>query len=309
MISICIPVYNRHVSQLAAILSRQLTAIGKPGEIILLDDGSDEAIRKANSATTQLPHVKYMEADANYGRIRIRQLLAEKSAYDWLLFLDCDSMIISPQFLENYYEELVSYSSYSLLPGFPGLFVGGRIYQPQPPGNCSLRLHWEYGRKREAIDPEKRNKDPYRGFMSNNFMINKFYFDRLTFTNDWDGYGHEDSWIGMQLEDYKTPIQYSDNAVLHDGLETAETFLVKSEQALKNLHKLQKLVGQEQLKKHVKLFRVYAQLKSLGLLWLPATIYNMQKKVIEKNLLGCHPSLFYFDLYRLYRFIRITRST
>jgi glycosyltransferase involved in cell wall biosynthesis len=309
MISILIPVYNRDVNQLAATLSSQLSAMDQPGEIILLDDGSSQVVRKANSATAQLLHVKYLEADANYGRIRIRQLLAEKAAYDWLLFLDCDSMIISSQFLANYYQELASYPAYSLLPEFPGLFVGGRIYQQQVPGNCSLRLHWEYGRKREAIDTEKRNRDPYRGFMSNNFMINKIYFDRLTFTNDWDGYGHEDSWIGMQLEDYKTQIKYIDNPVLHDGLETAETFLAKSEEALKNLHKLQKLVNKEQLKKHVKLFRAYSKFRSSGLLWVPKLMYGIRRKKIEKNLQGCHPSLYYFDLYRLNRFIQITRST
>jgi glycosyltransferase involved in cell wall biosynthesis len=309
MISILIPVYNRDVNQLASTLSNQLSAMDQPGEIVLLDDGSAEAFRKANAATVKLPHVKYMESEKNVGRIRIRQLLAEMAAYDWMLFLDGDSMIISARFLEKYYDEVVSYAAYSLLEGFPGLFVGGRIYQQQPPGNCSLRLHWEYGRKREAIDPQKRNTDPYRGFMSNNFMINKFYFERLSFTNDWDGYGHEDSWIGMQLEDYKTVIKYIDNAVLHDGLEPAETFIAKSEEALKNLHKLQKLVDNQQLKTHIRLFRVYAQLKSLGLLWLPATIYNLQKRKIEKNLRSCHPSLYYFDLYRLHRFIQITRST
>jgi glycosyltransferase involved in cell wall biosynthesis len=305
MISILVPVYNRDVTRLASALSGQLSAMNKPGEIILLDDGSEEQYRKANAATVKLPHVQYLEAAANHGRIRIRQMLAEKAAFEWLLFLDGDSMIISAQFLQKYYEEVRP----TINPEFPGLFVGGRIYQQQPPGDCALRLHWEYGRKREAIDPQQRNKDPYRGFMSNNFMVHKNVFDQLSFTNDWDGYGHEDSWIGIQLEDYKTVIKYIDNAVLHDGLETASTFIAKSEEALKNLHKLQKLVDNDQLKTHIKLYRVYAQFKSLGLLWVPKMMYNGRRKKIEKNLQSCRPSLYYFDLYRLNRFIHIMRST
>jgi glycosyltransferase involved in cell wall biosynthesis len=309
MISILIPVYNRDVNQLAATLSSQLSAMNRPGEIILLDDGSDEKYRTRNAATARLPNVKYFEAVANHGRIRIRQLLAEKAAYDWLLFLDCDSMILSAQFLQKYYAEVLHIPGYPLQPGYPDLFVGGRIYQQQPPGHCSLRLHWEYGRKREAIDPKRKNEDPYRGFMSNNFMIHKNVFGQLSFTNDWDGYGHEDSWIGIQLEDYKTVIKYIDNAVLHDGLEPAATFIAKSEEALKNLQKLQRLVDNEQLKSHIKLYRVYAQLKSLKLLSVPVILYNLQKRKVEKNLHSCQPSLYYFDLYRLNRFIRIMRST
>lgn len=305
MISILIPVYNHDVNLLASTLSRQLSAMPKPGEIILLDDGSTSAYRKLNAPTASLPHVKYIEAGANYGRIRIRQMLAEKAFYGWLLFLDCDSQIISDNFIKTYYTEMPE----GWQPDITQLIVGGRVYQKEIPGDCSLRLHWKYGSQRETIDPGKRNQDPYHGFMSNNFLVHRNAFDQLIFTNDWNGYGHEDSWIGMQLEDYKIPMSYINNAVLHDGLEKNETFIAKSQQALQNLHKLQKLVGNEQLKKHVKLFRVYSQLKSMKLLWLPRMINSVWGKIILKNLRGCNPSLFYFDIYRLNRFIEIMRST
>lgn len=291
MISILIPVYNHDVNLLASTLSRQLSAIEQPGEIILLDDGSAEEYKELNAATASLPHVKYAEANANHGRIRIRQLLAEKAAFSWLLFLDCDSEIISIQFLENYYRELLSN------PG-PGLFVGGRIYRPQEPEDCSLRLHWKYGIKRESL--------PAAAFMTNNFMVHKDVFSRLQFPKDWQGYGHEDTWIGMQLQNEGTKARYIDNAVVHDGLEKAETFIAKSEDALQNLNRL---ADNKQLKEHVKLFRIYLRLKFAGLLWLPKMLYGLLKKTIHKNLRGCHPSLFYFDLYRLNRFIEIRRST
>lgn len=308
MISILIPVYNRDVLQLASTLSSQLSAINTPGEIIMLDDGSEQSFRQANAGSSSLPHVKYFESGKNAGRIRVRQLLAEKAAYEWLLFIDCDSMIISAQFLQKYFNEILSVKGYSVTSANDGVFVGGRIYQQQPPGDCGLRLHWEYGRKREAIDAVKRNKDPWRGFMSNNFLVHRSVFELLSFTNDWDGYGHEDSWIGMQLEDYQVKIKYIDNPVLHEGLEPATIFIAKSEEALKNLRKLQKLVDNTQLKMHIRLFRVYAQLKQWGLLWVASAAYSLQKGKIEKNLRSCSPSLYYFDLYRLSRFIGIMRS-
>lgn len=309
MISILIPVYNRNVNQLASTLSSQLSATNQPGEIILLDDGSGAEYRKANAATANLPHVKYIEAGTNHGRVRIRQLLAVKANYTWLLFLDCDSMIISAQFLQKYFNEILPFPEYPTTPEYPGLFVGGRIYQQQPPGDCNLRLHWQYGRKREAIDAAKRNEDPYPGFMSNNFMIHKMVFSQLKFADDWQGYGHEDTWIGMQLEANGMKIKFLDNAILHDGLETATSFLQKTEQALQNLNRLQKLVNKEQLKRHVKLYRAYSKFRSAGLLWIPKLMYGIRRKKIEKNLHNCRPSLYYFDLYRLNRFIQITRST
>lgn len=292
MISILIPVYNRNVNLLASTLSRQLTAMNKPGEIILLDDGSDEEYRKLNTATASLAHVKYLEANANHGRIRIRQMLAEKAQYTWLLFLDCDSAVISVQFLENYYREVLPY---------PGLCVGGRIYAQKIPADCSLRLHWKYGTKRESLHKA--------GFMSNNFMIHKAVFSQLQFVNDWQGYGHEDTWIGMQLEKVGMKIKFIDNVVVHDGLETSVSVMEKTEQALQNLKKLSSFVPAEQLKRHVKLFRVYSRLRSYGLLWLPRMIYGLLRKNILKNFHSCRPSLFYFDLYRLNRFIEIMRST
>jgi glycosyltransferase involved in cell wall biosynthesis len=297
MISILIPVYNRDVNQLAAQLSQQLTATGRPGEIVLLDDGSEENFRRQNTNTASLPHVRYIDADTNYGRIRIRQMLASTAKFDWLLFMDCDSAITSEQFLSTYFNQLLDE---------PGVVAGGRICTTQPPNDCSLRLHWRYGTEREAIQVKKRNRDPYPGFMSNNFLIHRSIFDKLSFTDDWQGYGHEDTWIGIQLEEMRARVKHIDNPILHNGLENAETFLSKSEQAVYNLRKLQSIVPAGSLKRHIKLFRAYSRLRSVGMTWLPKLIYKMQRKNIDTNLRSCNPSLFYFDLYRLNLFIRIS---
>lgn len=303
MISILVPVYNYDVTELAAALSRQLDALQRPGEIILLDDGSSAEFRNINAATANLPHVRYIEAGKNHGRIRIRQLLAEKALYDWLLFLDCDSQLNFDTFLHTYAVH-VRYAERS--GEGPLVIVGGRSYSSEPPGDCNYRLHWQYGSEREAMSHDARDINPYNGFMSNNFVVHKSIFQQLSFASDWQGYGHEDTWIGIQLEKMGVPIDHLDNAAMHVGLENTESFLFKTQQALQNLHRLAKLVPEDALKRHVKLFRVYRQLKGWGLLWLPKIIYTLQRKKIEKNLFSCNPSLFYFDLYRLSRFIQLS---
>lgn len=305
MISILIPVYNYNVNVLAATLSRQLDALHKPGEIILMDDGSEEKFRHINAATINLPHVRYIETGKNHGRIRIRQLLAEKAQYDWLLFLDGDSQLNYDNFLHGY----ALHVRHAERSGEgPMVFVGGREYSDQPPGDCNLRLHWKYGSEREAHLHDVRDIFTYEGFMSNNFVIHKSIFEQLTFVSDWQGYGHEDTWIGIQLEKMGVPVDHLDNAAMHAGLETTESFLAKTQQALQNLHRLEQLVPAEALKRHVKLFRVYSRLRSWRLLWLPQIIYRLLRKKIEKNLHSCNPSLFYFDLYRLCQFIELSRQ-
>jgi Glycosyltransferases involved in cell wall biogenesis len=276
MISILIPVFNQDITRLARDVSAQIN----DGELIIMDDGSAPRWTAINKTIAQLPRVRYIENGVNQGRVKIRQLLAQEARYDWLLFIDGDSAIISENFLLQY-----------RLPPAPSVIVGGRIYAKTAPEDCLL--HWKYGSARE--------KPGSAAFMSNNFLVHKSIFNQLVFTHHLDGYGHEDTWIGIQLEKMQVPVEYINNPVLHDGLETTPVFLAKSEKALHNLNRLQQLVPVDVLKKHVKLYRVYHRLRSLHLLWLPGLL---QKQII-KNLHSSNPNLWCFDVYRLVLFINI----
>jgi glycosyltransferase involved in cell wall biosynthesis len=187
MISILIPVYNQDVNNLVARLSAGLSHLQGEGEIIVMDDGSAPAFRLINEAIGKLPFVRYMPLEKNHGRARIRQLLAEAAAGEWLLFLDGDSEIPSDNFLANYYQAIVTNA---------GVIVGGRIYTTNPPQHCKVALHWKYGTHRESRQPGKKHQP---AFMTNNFMIQARYFKQLTFDTGGEGYGHEDTWIGIQL--------------------------------------------------------------------------------------------------------------
>lgn len=295
MISILIPVFNQDINILVARLSAGLSHLQEAGEIIVMDDGSDRAFLEVNKAVAGLPFVRYLPQAKNHGRIRIRQLLAEAAAGEWLLFLDGDSELPSATFLQQYYQATATYS---------GVVVGGRIYTAVPPQDCTLLLHWKYGSYRESRTPLHQHQP---AFMSNNFLIQARYFQQLSFDTGWGGYGHEDTWIGIQLEKMGVPVHYMDNPVLHAGLEKNALFIAKSENALVNLHKLSGIVPGELLARHVKLFRVYKKLEAWHALWLPLTGYALLKNYIWRNLNSCDPSLTLFDLYRLCHFIRLAR--
>ncbi|OQP58128.1 hypothetical protein A3860_07320 [Niastella vici] len=299
MIAVCIPVFNRNITALATALSSQMTALNKDGEILIMDDGSDASWQAINASIAHLPFVRYVPGTKNHGRIRIRQLLAQNARFNWLVFLDGDSLLLSPRFLQNYFDELSD---------TPCVVPGGRIYSQTPPPDCTCRLHWKYGTVREAPNTANRNRKPYAGFMSNNFLVHKSIFNQLQFHDSFTGYGHEDTWIGIQLETLQVPVKYIDNAVEHDGVEATAVFLAKTVNALQNLARLQKLVPVAQLKAHVRLYAFYYTLKTYRLLWLPRLLQTLMGLYIKTNLHSCNPSLFLFDVYRLHQFIDMQQA-
>lgn len=291
MISILIPVYNHEVVPLVNELSRQLSNLTTEGEILVFDDHSSSVYRELNMPVKNFPETTYKELDSNYGRTAIRQLLAEQAKCEWLLFLDSDSRILHPNFLQRYTEALKKNEA--------DVHIGGRVY-PSAPSECNKRLHWKYGTMRESV---KGNKT---AFHTNNFCIRKEIFLRLNFPGFLKQYGHEDTWMGIELERSGKKIFHIDNPVEHMDTEETSTFLNKTIQALENLLLLSTVTDKNLMRKHVFLFKIYYRVKQLGLRFLIDLFYYSFKKQIAENLKSCNPSLFFFDLYRLYHLFRLS---
>jgi glycosyltransferase involved in cell wall biosynthesis len=299
MISVLIPVFNYNITGLVQEVGNQLSAVGKPYEIVVIDDGSDLAYKELNRAILKQPRVRYLESPQNKGRIATRNELLTKAAFDWLLFLDADSVVISKDFTNSYLD---------FLNGIWDVVVGGRVYSNEKPPKCHLRLHWTYGTHREAQPAKHRLKRPYAGFMSNNFLIRKSVFQKMQISDELEGYGHEDTWMGIQLEKMNAKVFHIDNPVLHDGVEDSSVFLNKSLNSLQNLNRLQKIVGDKTLKDHVKLFAAYSRYKKLGVLPILNFVVFLMQPFILKGLHSSKPSLFFFDLYRLNNYARLAAN-
>lgn len=298
MISILIPVYNFWVTDLVKALCSQIT-VQDIGEIIVFDDGSDVKYLHENRVIAGLPKVVYKEWNKNQGRVLIRKLLAEAADNPYLLFLDSDSRIIKTDFLATYINALQQQAD---------VMVGGRIYSAKKPTDCRLALHWQYGRKREISKVQKKAVNPYSGFMSNNFLIKKSVFLNLNFDASLQGYGHEDTWMGIQLENQKAAIYYIHNPVEHIGLETAAVYIAKSENAVRNLVKLQRIAGTEILCRHIKIYRVYSTLSKYRLSSFIAFLHHMSRPLLIRQLTSCNPSLMLFDFYRLGYLINVKKA-
>jgi hypothetical protein len=279
-------------------LSAQLINTGYEGEIILWDDGSDKFVLTANQSLENIQSVLLYKNENNEGRMLTRQRLSGLARFEHLLFLDCDSKIIKDDFLSVYFD---------LVKEDIKLASGGRVYADNPPAECDLVLHWKYGRKRESRTGKEEQRSA-TGFMSNNFLIKKEIFKSLDTSLKLAGYGHEDSWWGIQFEQAGISCRYINNPVLHAAIEKADIYIEKSENALANLLLLEKNIDRNMISRHVRIFRWYLRLKRTGLSGLYLFFEKMFHGYFRRNLLSCKPSLFFFDCYRLAVLIRMAKQ-
>lgn len=292
MISVLIPVFNIEVVSLVKELSRQFEHLSIRGEILVFDDFSSSSYRKINKSLIGLDKVVYKELDRNYGRAAIRQFLATQARFEWLLFLDSDSRILTSDFLERYVAAFRKGAD---------VYSGGRSYPPRPI-ECNKRLHWKYGVKRESVKGNRTS------FHTNNFCIKKETFQQLEFPQFLNQYGHEDTWMGIELEKAGKSIHHISNAVEHLQIESNEIFLRKTDQALQNLLSLKKVADEKLIAKHVSLFKAYSFVRNSNLEFGVTFLYRIFARLIAQNLNSCNPSLIFFDFYRLHRLIQISKN-
>ncbi len=290
MISICIPVYNFEIDLLINALSDQMKSLDEQMELIVIDDHSGADIKARNKASCQ--NCKYIELPENIGRSKIRNLFLNYSSQDYLLFLDCDCLIENPRFLKNYLETLKDQ---------PKVVCGGRIYGPQPPGR-QQRLRWKYGVYKESQTCESRKKQPYKSFLSNNFLIQRRVLEEIKFDERITQYGHEDTLFGYSLKKNQIPISHIDNPVLNGDIETNEEYLRKTGEGITNLLAILNYEEYHQdLIKDISLLRFYKKIRKYEniVLWL----FLLKKPIIKALLKKGYVNLRLFDFYKLGLFI------
>jgi hypothetical protein len=285
MLSVLVPIYNFNVVPFVKDLHNQCTENNIDFEIICTDDQSTSEFKLINKGITSLKNVVYNELIENIGRSKIRNLLAKKAKFENLLFVDCDSKTSTKNYINNYLKNIKN----------APVIYGGRNYEKNTPKNEVLR--WIYGIKREVIPSETRNKAPHISFMANNFLIQKEIYQQIEMDESITEYGHEDTLFGKELKKNGITILHINNPLVHIGLEDAVVFLDKTKNGLKNLSQLFKM---NKVDTEIKLIRTYENNKFIVGIFQKA--YPVIASFIVSNLKSSKPSLFYFDLYKLYYF-------
>jgi glycosyltransferase involved in cell wall biosynthesis len=290
MLSILIPVYNFNIVPLVGELHRQATMADIPFEIIVLDDFSSALLRDQNKEVENLSGVKFNVLDKNIGRARIRNRLATMANYSTLLFMDCDSEVPSEQYIRNY----LPYCDKEVV------VCGGRSYRSEPPEEQEYLLRWLYGVKKEQVSEFIRNINPYRSFMTNNFLVPKSVFLKLQFDESLIQYGHEDTLFGIGLKKNGIPVKHIKNPLIHIGLEMAREYLRKTDEGIVNLVTL---VHHGKISQHdfndIRLLHAYEIMRKYRLVGLFYFFCGFAMNAVTRNLLGSNPSIFAFDLHKL----------
>ncbi|MFK7807745.1 MAG: glycosyltransferase family 2 protein [Saprospiraceae bacterium] len=283
-LSILIPVYNEDVSLLVKSLLLQVEGL-VPFEILCFDDGSNTAFKNINRQLQNLENVTYKEMPDNLGRSKIRNVLADAAKGPYLLFMDCDSKVVSDNYLKNYVDHL----------DVNTLLYGGRCYDGTPPDDKKYLFHWTYGMQREQQPAIVRRERPYHSFMTNNFLIPAAIFHQIRFDESLTQYGHEDTLFGMELKMRKIKMVHLDNPLEHVGLESAEVFLKKTEKAIENLSRL----VSEGKEIDTKLLRAYRWMERFGLRSVFSKIFSVFKPIIYRHLISGRSGMKLFDIYKL----------
>jgi hypothetical protein len=291
MLSINIPVYNYEIGDLVVQLVAQAEELKIQFEIRVYDDGSDEGVKLQNRKISENKEVVYLELNKNHGRAAIRNKMGFESQFQYLLFIDADSLPAHKTYLKNYIENLKPNR----------ILCGGTAYGEQKPAEHEKYLRWFYGRNREAISAESRNSK--KGFIitSNNFLIEKKVFEKVHFREDIKKYGHEDTLLGYDLFRNGFEIFHIDNQVEHTGLEDSAIFLGKTKTALKSLHEITRnlLPGDKIFIQQVHFLNKYQSITKYLPTFFLRLFYHLFHGIIERNLMGTKPRLFLFDMYKL----------
>ncbi|HEY0261442.1 MAG TPA: glycosyltransferase family 2 protein, partial [Chitinophagales bacterium] len=225
MISICIPVYNFDVSRLINELVKQASELNVESEIILIDDCSQKFKEKNRYFDKLSSRIHFYELSENIGRARIRNLFLDYAKFDYLLFLDCDSLVEKNDFLATYFEVIKQESL---------VVCGGRVYPKERPERAKL-LRWKYGVFRESQTAEVRKLNPNKSFMTNNFLIHKSVFQQIKFDERIRQYGHEDTLFGLALQKKNITITHIENPIVNGDIETNSEFLRKTKESIVSL--------------------------------------------------------------------------
>lgn len=296
MLSILIPTYNYNALPLAEEIEKQALALGIVFELICMDDGSFSLQNAENQKINTLANCKFIEGKQNIGRNANRHRLAEMAQYDWLLFVDSDSLPKNDDFIKSYIE---------VMKKDPDAVFGGFAYSEKLK-NPEQSLRYHFGKAREQVPSERRNKNPYKVIISANFLIKKSIFLKINQAEIQNLYGLDYLFAAL-LKNNANKVLHIDNEVYHMGIDQNQAYLEKTKKAVETLHYIS---TSRQLKNtDISLLKAFRKLKRFGLNRFFGRMVLRFNNRIERNLLSDNPSMFLFDIYRLGYFCRLRRST
>jgi len=289
-LSILIPVYNGVCTELVKSLRKQAERYAETCgsfryEIIAADDGStDKGLIEQNGVINGLEKCSYIVRGENCGRAAIRNFLAQKAKYGWLLFIDCDMVVGRSDYITKYIREDS---------GAPVVYGGYVITGDRKRLRHNLRYMYEKRCERRHLTEERR-KNPYKDFHTSNFMVRRDIMLANPFDMRFVHYGYEDVLWGKTLCENNIDIQHIDNPLNFCKYETNGMFVAKTEEGLRTLR-----LFSDDLKGYSGIISCAGRLEKMSLIKPAARLSAIFGKHIRRCLTCNKPKLFLFNIYKL----------
>ena len=283
-LSILIPVYNHVCVELVTRLHQQAVALGIDFEIVVADDGSTiQSCIEANRAISDLSNCRFIERAQNVGRAAIRNYLAQQASLAYLLYIDSDMTVISPDFISRYMACL------------PATVVDGGVAIIAHTDEQKQPLRYRYEKSEEPHHTaHERQKTPYQHLHTANLLISRELILNYPFDERLRNYGYEDVLLGKTLHRKHIPITHIDNPMGFCTFEQNADFVAKTEEGLRTLYQFR-----NDLRGYSRLLTLVSGIHIPAILWLIRLWHRLFGAIERRNLCGSRPYLFVFKLYRL----------
>ncbi len=226
-LSVLVPFLRDDPVALLALLDREAAALNGAVELVVLDDGTNDAdlTRRliAQADASALP-IRLISLSANEGRSVGRNRLANAARGSSLLFLDSDMRPDHARFLQTWSdlagagETAVAFGGFSLL---------------QAPDDARFAVHRSMAARSDCTPREERALQPEKHVFTSNLLVRRDVFETEAFDAGFSGWGWEDVEWAMRVS-RRFKVEHIDNPATHMGLDTVETLAAKYEQSAPN---------------------------------------------------------------------------
>jgi glycosyltransferase involved in cell wall biosynthesis len=223
-LSVLIPFLRDDPSRLISSLA---SSGGEGAELILLDDGTDDAALTQRLtdllAASPLP-ARLITLPVNEGRSRGRNRLAQAARGRHLLFLDSDMLPDAPSFLSDWLALIAAED--------PAVAFGGFSLK-QAPTEARFAVHRAMAARTECLGAAERSLAPEKYVYTSNLLVRRDVFEAEAFDPAFTGWGWEDVEWAMRVA-RRWPVRHVDVPATHMGLDETSALAGKYEQSAAN---------------------------------------------------------------------------